>query len=264
MGATTSGFVEAQALFTTTPITLVATGEYIQLLATFTTTAGILAGPGTGSYVSFGLFNSGGTAPVPGGALANAGITSTAGSPYGTGYAANWAGYMGRIRETTGSSRFNSRPIQSGSGSASANQDLIFGGETAGYANPAGVQIGSTATFGATLIPNTQYTYTLTLTFDASTGFITAAENLYSGVGTGGASLFSLTGTTAAGSTPTLQFDGFALGYRFAESVDAASTLDVSGIEITSNVSVVPEPGSASLLLLGAGAGLLLIRRRHA
>ena len=48
MLSTTSGFVEAQARFATTPLTLAATGDYIQLRATFTATAGILAGPGTG------------------------------------------------------------------------------------------------------------------------------------------------------------------------------------------------------------------------
>jgi hypothetical protein len=46
--ATTSGFLEAQALFTSTPFALNAVGDYINLTYTFTDTGGtLLAGGGT-------------------------------------------------------------------------------------------------------------------------------------------------------------------------------------------------------------------------
>ena len=265
MPATTSGFVEAQALFATTPLTLAATGDYVQLSATFTTTAGILAGPGTSSSLNFGLLYSGGVAPVAGGVLANTGLTTTLGSPYDTGNAAGWLGYVGRILENTGSSRVFTRPNQNGPDTTSESQDLLFDNVGGGaFDDPTGVAITANQQFGSILTAGSQYTYTLKLTLDAGTGFLTTDQNLYSGAGTGGANLFTQTGTSTLASTPTLQFDGFALGYRFAETVGAASTLDVSGLEITAQITPVPEPAFASLLLAGAGARLLMHRRRRA
>lgn len=257
---TTSGFAEAQALFSTTPLTLAINNHYVQLRATFTALDGILEGPGTGSYLAMGLFDSGGTGPVTGGALANGGLTATAGSPYATGYAQNWVGYAGRIRENTGSSRIATRPAQTGSGTASANQDVIFGGETAGYNNPAAVAFGTTYNWGQSLLQNAQYTATFKITLDDSgTGAMTIVENLYSGTDTSGTPLFSLTRSgTAIGDK---EFDAFAFGYRCAEaSPGTASSITISQFEITSNV--VPEPGSVSLLLLGIGS-IALFRRKN-
>ena len=263
MPATTSGFVEAQALFATTPLTLAATGDYIQLMATFTATAGILAGPGTGSSLNFGLFYSGGTTPVAGGLLNNGGLNTTTGSSYDTGNAAAWLGYVGRILETTGASRLFTRPDQNGPDTTSESQDLLFNNIGSGaFDDPTGTQISADSQFGSTLTAGNQYTYTLKLTLDAGTGFLTAEQNLYSGVGTGGANLFTQTGTSTAASTPTLQFDGFALGYRFAESTGVASTLGINTIEITA--VMVPEPASASLLIFGAAISLWVYRRRRA
>ncbi len=261
MPSTTSGFVQAQALFSSSPVVLANTGDYILLTATFTATAGIIGGPGTGSYLGFGLYNSGGTTPVTGGVLMNSGLNATAGSPYATGNAALWSGYAGRIRETTGASRLYTRPIQNGTGTASANQDLIFGGETGGFNNPAMTTLGSTYAWNSMLSQGNQYTSTLKLTLDSSTGFLTAEQNLYLGVGTIGTNLYSISRTSGSTSTPTLQFDGFAFGYRFAESVGAASTLDMNQITIESYI--VPEPGSITLVGLGAAA-LLIVRRRNA
>src|SRR5579863_683462 len=45
--ATTSGFTEAQALFTASPVTLSAAGQYIEIYFTFTDTANVLNGTAT-------------------------------------------------------------------------------------------------------------------------------------------------------------------------------------------------------------------------
>ena len=168
--------------------------------------------------------------------------------------------YVTTIRENTGSSRIATRPAQTGSGTASANQDVIFGGETAGYNNPAAVAFGTTYNWGQSLLQNAQYTATFKITLDDSgTGAMTIVENLYSGTDTSGTPLFSLTRSgTAIGDK---EFDAFAFGYRCAEaSPGTASSITISQFEITSNV--VPEPGSVSLLLLGIGS-IALFRRKN-
>ena len=64
--ATGSGFVEAQALFTASPVSLVTVGDYINLIYTFTNSTGSLLAGGTSSYLYNGLYNSGGQPPVAG------------------------------------------------------------------------------------------------------------------------------------------------------------------------------------------------------
>lgn len=254
MPSTTSGLTQIQGLFTKTPIVLSATGHYLQLQATFTTAATALIEAGSSSSINFGLFNSAGVGPVAGGALANGGLTTTTGSTYDTGNAADWQGYVGRIR--AGDSRVFTRPIQNGTDTTSESQDLLFDNVGGGaFDDPTGVTLGTTSS-GLTLTAGSQYTYTLRLTLDAGTGFLTADEDLFAGAGTSGANLLNHTGNVSgSSSTPTLAFDGLAIGYRYAlNPASGASAMDLNGVEVTTNV---PEPGSAALLV----AGLVLLGR---
>lgn len=127
--ATTSGLIEGEALFTSTPVTLQTVGDYIDLTYTFTDNNGTLLAGGTSSSIVNGLFNSGGgNTPVAGtaGTSGNAvTLNTTAGSPYATGNAASWQGYVGRITESGGTDEFYTRPLQNGTGTTSANQDLL-------------------------------------------------------------------------------------------------------------------------------------------
>jgi hypothetical protein len=262
MNSTSTGRVEAQARFATSPLTLATTGDYVELSLTFNNTLNLLT-LGSSSYLGIGLFNSGGADPVAGGALASSGLSGTADSPYATGNAAGWVGYNARLGINTLASRFYTRPIQNGSGTTSRNQDVIFN-ESSGYSNPSGVQIGADSTFGAFLTQGNTYTYTFRLTFDAGTGFLNVAENLYAGAGTGGANLFSHSGTTTDSTTPTLSFDSFGFGWKHSVSSGTPSTMDLSRIEVTALITPIPEPTSASLFLVAAGIVFMIRRSRQA
>ena len=72
IGSTSAGFAEMQALFTTSPVNLAA-NDYIQLQMTFQPTL-LLDADGVTESLNVGLFNSGGSYPVPGGQMANGGM----------------------------------------------------------------------------------------------------------------------------------------------------------------------------------------------
>jgi len=259
--ATTSGFFEAQALFTTTPVSLGTVGDYINLTYSFTDTANLLAG-GANSFLFTGLYNSGGSAPVAG-TLNNSGLNTTAGSGVATGNAANWQGFVSRIANS-GTSTAYTRPLQNGAGTSSANQDLVgnnIGGGS--YLNPAGVAFGGSETAPAVLTIGSQYTISYTLALTAA-GTITATNILYSGVGTGGALIFSQTNTATGANVLTTTFDGLAIGARNSSASALLPTMDISQIQVVFGSAVAtPEPGTLALLGGGVATVGLFLRRRQ-
>src|SRR5207248_4773504 len=58
--ATTSGWVESQALFATNQVSLTAVNDYIEMTVVFTNTARTLLAGGNASLLYLGLYNSGG------------------------------------------------------------------------------------------------------------------------------------------------------------------------------------------------------------
>lgn len=261
-GATGSGFIEGQALFTTTPIALQTTGDYVDLTYTFTDTANLLAG-GTSSYIMTGLFNSGGNAPVAGTAGVSGNtvtLSTTTGSSFATGNAANWQGYVGRLAQSGGNSEVYTRPLQNGAGTTSANQDVLgnnFGGGA--YNNPGGTQVGGTVVSTLALTAGNQYTIDYRLTLSAG-GVLTISDSLYNGAGTGGTQLASQSEITS--STPlTSSFDALAIGIRNS-GTSLQPTMDLNQITITDDIQVVPEPSTFALAGLGALVFALSYRRR--
>jgi hypothetical protein len=262
MGSTSSGFVEAQALFSATPLALAASGDYVQLQFTFTNTARIvMVGNST---INVGLYDSNGTTPVTGGQMNNGQMVDTQ-SAFSTGNAQLWTGYAGRIsstNQTSASSITFTRPAQNGASPSNENQDLLFSNAGGGaFDDPAGTTLGATASSVAPLTESNQYTITFKLTRGA-TGLVTADYNLYNGVGTGGTNLFSSSRNASASQTTAggLEFDALAIGWRYAGATgDPASTMDISALEVTTNLPV-PEP--TSLAVLGLGAFGVLCRRR--
>jgi hypothetical protein len=75
IASTTSGSIEAEALFTNSPIALVVEGDYVEMTITFTNTGGLLTGAGA---LGFGLYSSGHAFPVSGGLNATAVSSQTA------------------------------------------------------------------------------------------------------------------------------------------------------------------------------------------
>jgi len=267
---TTSGFWEAQAVFTGSPVTLQSVGDYIDLTYTFTDTANLLAG-GSSSYVMTGLYGSGGNLPVAGtsGVSGNAvTLNTTAGSPNATGNAANWQGYVGRFAGSGGSSENYTRPLQNGSGTTSANQEVLLGSGTGSgsgtYVNPSGSQVGSTVASTLALTTGSQYTIDYLITLDTG-GLLTLSDNLYSGAAVNPVDLLSsVSETTTSGqvSTNTTSFDSLAIGARNS-GTSLNPQMQINQITVTESIQSVPEPATLALAGLGGSFMLFLSQRRR-
>jgi autotransporter-associated beta strand protein len=256
--ATTSGFIEAQAVFTLTPVALETVGDYLDLTYTFTDNGNLLTsgtGGGINSAIFVGLYNSGGSVPVSGTAGTSGNtltLSSTPGTGNATGNAANWQGYVGRIAMAGGACQAYTRPVENGPGTSSCNQDVIgngFGGGT--YTNPPGVLLSNTVTSSVVLTAGSQYTRDYRLTLSAA-GVITISDNLYSGVNTTGTLLSSLTNTASTTNLLSTSFDGLALGIRNSSSPSQNLSNVVNQIVITKSIYGIPGP---SFTVTGGGAG---------
>lgn len=235
--ATTSGFVEAQALFTTNAVALSAPGDYIDLTFVFTNTTGTLLVGGTSSDIWLGLYNSGGSAPLPGN-LTNSGLSATAGSAYASGNCANWQGFAAQI-SSNGTTRLYTRPLQNGSGTTSANQDLVGNGAGGGaFNNPGGTTLSTYPTTAITLTSGGVYTMQFMMTL-LGTSTLMINNNLYTGVGTGGTILIS---QAATNNNPFVQsFDGLCIGTRNS-GTSLNPIMDISSIVISGQSTVITNP----------------------
>jgi hypothetical protein len=238
---TGSGLAEIQALFSSTPLSLAADGDYVELRATFVPT-GILYIASNAS-LNMGLFNSHGTTPVTGGQMNNGQLGSAAGQDaFATGFAAGWEGYATRVQGT--SARVYTRPIQDDLFNES--QDLLFSDSGGGaFDNPVGVTLSPNLGTGVTFVNGSTYTYTFKLTLTGAA--LDIAQNIYEGADTTGTNVLSHT-TTSSASTPTTAFDGFAIGFRGISNAapDNAPehSLNFSLIEVSTNLPVAPAPNA--------------------
>jgi hypothetical protein len=259
--ATTSGFYEAQAVFSSTPIMLQTINDYVDLTYTFTDTGGLLAG-GTSSYLFSGLYDDAGVAPVAG-SLNNSGLNTTPGSAFATGNAQLWSGYVGRLAASGGTTEIYTRPVQNGVGTTSANQDLIgngFGGGT--YTNLTGVLgTGSPTTSSSTAVlqAGNQYTMDLHITLTGANQ-LTVIQDLYSGTTIGGTWVGGLTNNFA--SVTDTSFDGLAIGARNS-GTSTNVQMTVNNITITDSLQPVPEPSTIALAGIGMGLTFLAGFRRR-
>ncbi len=248
IGSTSSGFAEIQGRVLSSPVTLSSTGDFVTLTVTFTNTSNLMAG--SDSSVTFGLYDTGATNPLTG--LAN----NLAGTDMTTGGAAGWSGYVLRF-VNTGSHAIYTRPVQSDT--VNESQELLYNNRGGGaYDAPGGTDIATVAGTNVALGASA-YTATFTITQN-SDGGQDITGSLFSGVGTGGSVLASISGTSA---TPvTSSFSGLAIGFRDGDSVTAlATTMEIDAITLTA--AAVPEPSSFAALAGAAGLGLAALRRRR-
>lgn len=204
--------------------------------------------------IAVGLFNSGGFAPVAG-SLNNAGLTTTSNSPFATGNAANWQGFVNRIAASGSNSEFYTRPMQTGTGATFANQDLtlrFLGNGT--YDNPRGSFL-SAQPSALSLVSGGLYTLDFRLTFDASSHSLTMTDNLYSGGSIGGANVYSQSAVASGADVLTTSFDGLAISIRNTGN-NLNPVMDISQITVTA------QSVSASVLFIMFGIVLLISRRR--
>lgn len=222
IGATTSGHIEAQALFAASPIALTNVGDYLELTITFTNTTGLLTQTG---HVGFGLYNSGGVAPVAGGMNASA----TNNNPASIGGAQGWQGYVARAAYSGGSHQIATRPAQSGLPGSS--QDLITTGSSS-QSYTGAVNLASTA---STLTQSPALlTENLRITLSAANAFL-IENRLHLGSDTNGTLLLSQSASATGANFLTNSFDALALGWR-ATANTTATLIDVQSITINTSV----------------------------
>jgi len=244
LGATTSGVVEAQALFTNSPVVLQNNGDQIQLQVVFTDAAGLLAA-GNSSALYFGLFNSSfnGSQVQPLSGLMSGGL-STSLTTDANGGVANWQGYNVAVPPTTGSGKINYRQQQgitsvSGTGTNNSNQDLVGDGAGGGlYNSPAGPTFGSGSSTTLLTVGN-QYTDDFDITL-SGTNTLAIAENLYQGVGSGGTNLFSLNAAVTSSFYYNNTFDGLAFGIRESATTLTETPQNMSVNQITVTKTAAP------------------------
>lgn len=253
MGNTSSGFAELEALFASSPVALTQTGDYVEVIVQFVPTSINLAT--STSTLNIGMYNSNGAGPVPGGNMNNSQLDDNPGSNP-TGNAAGWEGYVGRIGATTAaSSQIYTRPSQVGETSNEAQDGLFNNAGGGAYDNPSGASV-QTGGLGADLVNATAYTLSLKATYDAGTNFVTMAYQISDTNGT----IDSVSGPTDLTTTIATSFDALAIGIRGTGST-GPYILDIRSIVVDSNVPVVPEPATVSLLVLGL-VGLAVGRRK--
>ncbi len=224
IGTTTSGHIEAQALFSATPVTLSAVGDYVELTVTFTNTSGLFAQSG---HLGLGLYGSGGVAPLAGGMNGTA-VTNTAGVTAG---AQGWRGYVSRVAHNGGTHRLATRPAQSFA--AGNNQDLVTEGSNS-QSYTGAVNLASVAST-LTVAPGSQLTENLRITLTAA-NICQIETRLYQGSNTFGTLLSSQSATGVSGGNFYNAFDALAIGWR-ATANTLATTIDIASITVSAQIA---------------------------
>lgn len=235
---TTAGYIEAQAIFASTPVQLVNVGDSITLTVSFTNTAGTLLIGGNGSVICAGLYYSGSPSVLPLGVspwLVNAGLGS--GTTFPTGFCQNWQGYVTQLSSNTLASKVYTRTNQTSANNA--NQDLLFSGSGTGLYNaPGGTQLGANFTGGPTLVSGAKYTMSFTVLL-AAAGQVAVTNSLFDVNGT----LLCTYGGTSSGGASFINngnyFDGLAIGVA-NKGTSFNPSMDISKITITKNVYAAP------------------------
>jgi hypothetical protein len=233
---------EIQAIFATSPVALVAPGDYIQLTIVFTNFSGIYCSTAAGALtgVGFGLYNSGQVFPMAGG------MNGTEGTGTQSGGVQDWTGYMAFVTDTTSSlhNEVFARPSNASNGN-SDNQDLVTQGSSSkSFSNNGGTVIGSA---GPTLVPastNVVYTNILTITL-IGTSQLAITNNLYASTGL----VTTIGGTNSSAAFTTAAFDGLAMGfYKKSDPAGSPSNLvDVASITVSGSVTIISGPPTITL-----------------
>ena len=248
---TSSRFSELQALFAAAPVALSQTGDFVELRVRFTAQALNSAASGT---LNFGIYDSNGSAPVPGTQLNNSQM-SNASSTHTSGFAADWTGYVGRIGLPGGvSSQLYTRPVQT-SPATNEVQDALFNGAGSGAYKVLGTTI-QTGGGGAALANQTDYLLVYRAQYDAGAATMDVSYVLSDANGT----IDSLTGTASGAGVITTSFDALAIGYRATGSIGPFS-LNIRSIEVEAQVGVIPEPTGTMLLVVALASGAVAHHR---
>ena len=230
IASTSSGCIEAQALFATNVVTLVNTNDSISLMVIFTNTTGLLAQT---NVLDFGLYASGGSYPVAGGLNGTATSGNTANAAGG---AQKWVGYVGQLSFTNAASQIITRPAQVNGTLVNSDQDVLTtGSNTSSFTNNPAVTVGSASAAASLVVAaGNPCTEVLTITL-VGNNTLAITNYFYSGIGTNSTPL-SQFGAVASGATfLTNSFDALAIGWR-ATTGGSATAIDINSISIISTL----------------------------
>jgi autotransporter-associated beta strand protein len=173
---------------------------------------------------------------------------------------------------TNGTCRIYTRPLQNGSGTTSANQELVGNNAGSGaFVNPAGTVLGTGPNTNFVFTGGGQYTLLLNITLSAA-NTLTISNSLFSGAGTGGTALYSQIATNVTGANLlTADFDGLCIGI-FNKGASVNPIMDMTSVMVTGistpntnppNITlqplpaVVPSGGSCDYVVGAQGIGTL-------
>jgi pectin methylesterase-like acyl-CoA thioesterase len=224
IAATTSGHIEAQALFSVSPLALTNAGDFIELRVTFTNATGLFT---QGGHLGFGLYHSGGVPPIPGGMNGNASTSATT-----NGGAQGWQGYIAQVAFSGGTHRIATRPAQTIA--TANNQDLVTDGSgSMSYAND--VQLAGTAS-SFSQAAGSQLTAALRFTH-SGTGTLQIDSRLHQGPDTNGTLLVSQSAPATGANFLTDRFDALCIGWR--ATANATNTLtDIQSITVATSFPI--------------------------
>ena len=231
IAATSSGCIEVQALFASSPVTLATIGDSISVMVTFTNTAGILTQ--TNGF-GLGLYNSRQVYPVPGGLN---GVATSSFSTNATGGAQMWSGYVGQLNFTNTGSQIMTRPPQTTGTLANNDQDVVTSGSnSSSFTNNPPATVGTASTAASLiLVAGNPYTEMLTITLGAAST-LAITNYVYAGVSTNGALLAQFGGVASGSTFLTNSFDALAIGWRAIAST--ATAIDINKIAVNSTLTV--------------------------
>jgi len=242
--STASAYGEAQALFTSTPVTLTTPGQYIEVYYVFTDTTTLFNGnAGANEQINIGLYNSGGSGPTNG-TLLWTGNLGTGSTTADVGATKGWVGYDGMIAYSTNNgSVYSSELYTRLAQTAANNSNQGLGGNSS--ATLGGFLTGPGALSEPTLTNNSQYTLDLKIYYISSTSLL-ITNTLYLGNGTSG-QVFSAGatrwqyGTTASGSNfATNSFDGLCIGFRPTSTPTTAESMKINDVTVLLVTPIAP------------------------
>ena len=131
--STGSGYCEGQALFTNSPVTLTAPGQYIEVYYVFTDTTTLFNGNASANEeINIGLYNSGSSGPTNGTALWTGNLSSGS-TTADIGCTKGWVGYNGMIAYNAYASTIYNRAAQSAANNSNQGLGAASGATLGGF-----------------------------------------------------------------------------------------------------------------------------------
>ncbi len=170
-------------------------------------------------------------------------MTTAGSSPFATGNCEPWQGFEGQILSNS-APRIITRPVQNGTGTTSANQDLLGAGVGSGaFGNPGAVVLESAPAVGITLATNIGYTWDMRITLTAAQT-LQISNAIFQGPDTTFPILYSQITSNLTANVLATSFDGMGIGLRCttAKGSEQNPVMDISSILISGQSTVPTNP----------------------